>query len=53
MCPVCLATAAWIATATISTGGMAALVLKRVIAGRSGGGIPEVTPAHNTSTKED
>jgi hypothetical protein len=31
---------------------MAALVLKRVIAGKPDS-IPEVTPAHNTPTKED
>jgi hypothetical protein len=30
MCPVCLATAAWIAAAAISTGGMTALVVKKV-----------------------
>ena len=30
MCPFCLATAAWIAAAAVSTGGMTALVVKRV-----------------------
>ena len=30
MCPVCLAAAAWIAAAAVSTGGVTALVLKRV-----------------------
>ena len=29
MCPVCMATAAWIAAAAVSTGGMTALVLKK------------------------
>jgi hypothetical protein len=30
MCPVCLATAAWIAGSAISTGGLTALVIKSV-----------------------
>lgn len=30
MCPVCLATAAWIAGSAISTGGLAVVVIKSV-----------------------
>ena len=30
MCPVCLASAAWIAAATVSTGGISALVIAKV-----------------------
>jgi hypothetical protein len=32
MCPVCLATAAWIAAASLSTGGVAALTIKKLCA---------------------
>jgi len=36
MCPFCLAaTAAWIAAAAVSTGGMTALVVKKVVTGRA------------------
>jgi hypothetical protein len=35
MCPFCLATAAWIAAAAVSTGGMTALVVKKVATGTS------------------
>jgi hypothetical protein len=35
MCPFCLATAAWIAAAAVSTGGMTALVAKKVATGRA------------------
>jgi hypothetical protein len=49
MCPVCLATAAWIAAATISTGGMTALVLKKVVAGN----MRQATASNNPITKED
>ena len=31
MCPVCLATAAWIAAAAVSTGGLTALVVKKAV----------------------
>ena len=48
MCPVCLATAAWIAATAISTGGMTALVLKRVVSGNAANNIPT-----NTPSKED
>ena len=30
MCPMCIATAAWIAAGTTSTGGLSAMVLKRL-----------------------
>ena len=29
MCPVCIATAAWIVAGTVSTGGISALVVKK------------------------
>jgi hypothetical protein len=36
MCPFCLAaTAGWIAAAAVSTGGMTALVVKKVATGRA------------------
>lgn len=38
MCPACLAAAAWIAAAAVSTGGMTALVLKKVATGRAAQG---------------
>ena len=52
MCPVCLATAAWIAVATVSTGGMTALVLKRVATGNAANNIPKPKQG-NTTTRED
>ncbi|RSL16006.1 hypothetical protein EDE15_1513 [Edaphobacter aggregans] len=30
MCPICIATVAWIAAGTTSTGGLSALVMKRL-----------------------
>jgi hypothetical protein len=45
MCPVCLATAAWITGAAVSTGGMAAFVVKKVATGKSAGDIPKITPS--------
>jgi hypothetical protein len=47
MCPFCLATAAWIAAAAVSTGGMTALVVKKVASGRAASNIPA------TPSKED
>ena len=44
MCPVCLATAAWIAVAAVSTGGVTALVLKKVVVGEATSNIPKITP---------
>jgi hypothetical protein len=48
MCPVCLATAAWIAAAAASTGGMTALVFKRVAAGKAANHFPA-----NPKSEED
>jgi hypothetical protein len=48
MCPVCLATAAWIAAATVSTGGITALVLRKAVTANDASNIPT-----NTPTKED
>jgi hypothetical protein len=48
MCPVCMATAAWIAAAAVSTGGMTALVFKRVAADKAANNIPA-----NLTSKED
>jgi len=53
MCPVCLATAAWIAAAAVSTGGMTALVLKRAPSGKTANDISTIKPADIASTKED
>jgi len=48
MCPFCLAaTAAWIAAAAVSTGGMTALVVKKVATGRAASKFPA------TPSKED
>jgi len=47
MCPVCLATAAWIAAAAVSTGGMTALVLKRVATGNAANNIPANKEDHH------
>jgi len=48
MCPVCLATAAWIAAAAVSTGGMTAIVFKKAAAARAANHFPT-----NPSSKED
>ena len=48
MCPVCLATAAWMAAAAVSTGGLTALVISRAVTGRAAQSIPHPTP-----TEED
>jgi hypothetical protein len=41
MCPFCLAAAAgWIAAAAVSTGGVTALVVKKMAAGRAASNIP-------------
>jgi hypothetical protein len=44
MCPVCLATAAWIAAAAVSAGGMTALVVSKVANDKVETNIP-VTPS--------
>jgi|HubBroStandDraft_2_1064218.scaffolds.fasta_scaffold2198130_2 hypothetical protein len=48
MCPVCLATAAWIAVASVSTGGMTALVINKVVTRKTANNISTIT-----SSKED
>jgi len=48
MCPVCMATAAWIAAAAVSTGGMTALVFKKAADGKAANSFPT-----NSSSKED
>jgi hypothetical protein len=48
MCPFCLATAAWIAAAAVSTGGVTALVIKRAQIGNAAN-----TISSNSPTKED
>ncbi len=40
MCPVCLASAAWMAAAAVSTGGMTALVVRKVVTARAANRIP-------------
>jgi hypothetical protein len=48
MCPFCLASAALIVGSIATTGGVTALVLKKVAAGKADHNIPTITP-----TKED
>jgi hypothetical protein len=48
MCPVCMATAAWIAAAAVSTGGMTALVLKKAVNGKTANHFPT-----SPTSKED
>jgi hypothetical protein len=48
MCPVCLATAVWIAAATVSTGGMTALAITKVVTRKTENNAPTIT-----SSKED
>ncbi len=44
MCPVCLATAAWIAAATVSTGGMTALVICKAVIRKNTNSVTTITP---------
>ena len=44
MCPVCMATAAWIAASVISTGGLTAVVLKKVVTDRAASSGSTITP---------
>jgi hypothetical protein len=48
MCPFCLATAAWIAAAAVSTGGVTALAIRKAATGKAGSTIPK-----NPSSEED
>ncbi len=48
MCPFCLATAAWIAAAAVSTGGVTALAIRKVATGNASNGVPT-----NQSSKEE
>ncbi|MGA2890524.1 MAG: hypothetical protein ABSE51_20990 [Terracidiphilus sp.] len=48
MCPACFATAAWSTASVISTGGVTALVLKKVVTSKADHNFPTITP-----TKED
>lgn len=48
MCPVCLATAAWIAAAAVSTGGITALAIKSAVTRKTAS-----TPVTAPPTKED
>jgi len=45
MCPFCLATAAWIAAAAVSTGGMTALVIKKAVSGVAANNFTTITPS--------
>lgn len=45
MCPVCAATAAWIAASIATTGGLAAVVMKRTATLRSASNPQSVTPS--------
>jgi hypothetical protein len=53
MCPVCVATAAWIAAAAVSTGGVTALVFKKAASGKAAHGILTTDSTNITPTKED
>jgi len=48
MCPFCLATAAWIAAAAVSTGGVTALAIRKLATDRAANSI-----STNTTSKED
>jgi len=48
MCPVCLATAAWMAAAAVSTGGLSALANAKAVTSRA-----SQSNAHRTPTEED
>jgi hypothetical protein len=45
MCPVCIATAAWIAASAVSTGGLTAFVLKKMVTGKTVHNIPVTSPS--------
>jgi hypothetical protein len=45
MCPVCLATAAWIAAAAVSTGGVTAFAIRKVVTRNPANNFPTVTPS--------
>jgi hypothetical protein len=53
MCPVCLATTAWIAASIVTTGGVGALLLKRVATGKAAGDSSSIAPSAITTPKED
>lgn len=44
MCPACFAAAAWIAAGTLSTGGLAALGVKRILARTAANNVPAPNP---------
>jgi hypothetical protein len=48
MCPVCLATTAWIAASIVTTGGVGAFVFKKVAAGKAANHFPA-----NPKSEED
>jgi hypothetical protein len=61
MCPFCLATAAWIAAAAVSAGGITAVALKKSATGNAARNIPTNSPSkedrhgwqhHRTRTSE-
>jgi len=45
MCPACLAAAAWIAAGTLSTGGLAALGVKKILARNAATTVPIPNPS--------
>jgi hypothetical protein len=45
MCPFCFATAAWIAAAAVSAGGITAVALKKSAAGKISNNIPTNSPS--------
>jgi hypothetical protein len=53
MCPFCLATAAWITVAAVSTGGVTALVLKKSVSANTANSFSTINPANVRSMKED
>jgi hypothetical protein len=53
MCPVCLATTALIAGSIVSSGGLTALVWKKVATGKAAQDIPTSISANHTPKRED
>jgi len=45
MCPVCLASAAWIAAAAVSTGGISEFVISEFVTRKLGNNVPASNPS--------
>jgi hypothetical protein len=51
MCPICIASSALIAGCIATTGGLAAMVLKKAVAGKSANNIPNSPPKEDDHGK--